>query len=100
MLQGLIHDYGYRYRQLWKVEKNGTVSPYEEMGSKTTWDRLFGKIGRAVNGMSFINFAAVLAVYFGGYCAWRSNRKKDEKPVVPVGMSLAYTNEDGAPLED
>ena len=82
LIQGLIHDYGYRYRQLWKVE-NGTLSPYKKGGTKTTWDRLFRETGRAVNGMSFINFAAWLAVYLGGCFAWRSNRRKNERPVVP-----------------
>ena len=91
MIQGLIHDYGYRYRQLWKVE-NGIVSPYEKGGSKTTWDHLFRKTGHAVNGMSFINFAAWLSVSFGGHCAWRSNRRKNEQPVVPEGMSKAEQN--------
>ena len=86
LIPGLIHDYGYRYRQLWKV-KNGTLCPYKKGAGKTTWDRLFREIGRDVNGMSFINFAAWLAVYFGGHFAWRSNRKKDEQPVVPEGFS-------------
>ena len=89
MIPGLIHDYGYRYRQLWKVEDDGTVSRYEREGNKATWDGLFRKTGRAVNGMSFINFAAWLAVYFGGFGAWRSNRKKNQQPVVPEGYSEA-----------
>ena len=88
LIPGLIHDYGYRYRQLWKVG-NGTVSAYTKGGSKTTWDRLFRKTGCKVNGMSFVNFVAWLAVYFGGWLAWRSNRRKDEQPVVPKGMVLA-----------
>ena len=89
LIPGLIHDYGYRYRQLWKVENAGTVSPYKRGGSKTTWDQIFRKTGRAVNGMSFINCAVWLAVYFGGCCAWRSNRKKNQQPVVPEGYSEA-----------
>ena len=83
LIPGLIHDYGYRYRQLWRVENDGTVSPYERGGSKTTWDRLFGKVGREINGMSFINFAAWLAVYLGGCFAWCRNSRDDERPVVP-----------------
>ena len=96
LIPGLIHDYGYRYRQLWKVE-NGKVSAYAKGASKTTWDHLFRKTGRAVNGMSFVNFAAWMAVYFGGWLAWRSNRRKNEKPVTPEGMSLADADEDRPP---
>ena len=88
LIQGLIHDYGYRYRQLWKIE-NGTVSPYQRGAGKASWDRLFRMTGKAVNGMSFINFAAWLAVYLGGHLAWCSNRTKDEQPVVPEGLALA-----------
>lgn len=84
LIPGLIHDYGYRYRQLCKVE-NGTFCPYKKGAGKATWDRLFREIGRDVNGMSFINFAAWLAVYFGGHFAWRTNRNDEEKPVVPEG---------------
>ena len=91
MIPGLIHYYGYRYRQLWKVENDGTVSAYKKGGSKPEWDRLFRKIGRDVNGMSFINFAAWLFVYFFGYFAWRRNRnrRKDEEPKAPEGYSEA-----------
>ena len=96
LIPGLIHDYGYRYLQLWKVG-NGTVSAYAKGESKTTWDRLFRETGRAVNGMSFVNFVAWLAVYFGGWLAWRSNRRKDEQPVVPEGMLLAAADEDRPP---
>lgn len=88
LIQGLIHDYAYRYGQLWQVE-NSTVRPYNADASKADWDRLFRQTGRAVNGMSVINFAAWLAVYLLGYCAWRTNRRKSERPVIPWGMSRA-----------
>ena len=87
LIQGLIHDYAYRYGQLWQVE-NGAVQPYGQGESRTTWDHLFRQTGRQVNGMSFINFAAWLCVYIGGYCAWCSNRTNNEQPVVPQGMTL------------
>ena len=91
LIPSLIHDYGYRYGQLGQVEPDRTVSPYKKGASKTTWDRLFRKTGRAVNGMSFINFAAWLAVYFGGCCAWRRNRRKNDERVVPEGYLEAQT---------
>ena len=89
LVQGLIHDYGYRYGQLWEVQDNGTVQPYEANASKAYWDRLFRQTGGNVNGMTVINFVAWLAVYLGGWSAWRNNREKNEQPVIPEGMSLA-----------
>lgn len=89
LVQGLIHDYGYRYGQLWEVQDNGTVRPYAANASKAEWDRLFRQTGGDVNGMTVVNFAAWLAVYLGGWSAWRKNRKKNAQPVIPNGMSLA-----------
>ena len=91
LIPGLIHDYAYRYGQLWALEneEDGEVSPYGKGKGKAFWDRLFRKTGRKVNGMSFINFAAWLAVYLFGGCAWRSHRKADREPPLPDGMRRA-----------
>ena len=84
LIPGLIHDYGYRYQQLWKVDRAAsTVSPYKEEQKKTYWDRLFLDVGKQVNGTRIINLAAFLAVYLFGYGAWRNNRKKNKTAFPP-----------------
>ena len=90
LIPGLIHDYGYRHRQLWKIDEDRKeVVPYMmfEGQKKTHWDRLFWMVGKQVNGMKFINLAAFLAVYLAGYGAWKKNRKKEKleylsRPVI------------------
>ncbi len=80
LIPGLIHDYGYRHKQLWKIDedRNEVVSYEEGQQKKTYWDRLFRRVGKQVNGTRIINLVAFLAVYFGGYGAWRNNRKREE----------------------
>ena len=93
-IPGLIHDYGYRYRQLWKIDKHRNEAvPYMEGENKTHWDRLFWMVGRQVNGTKFINLAAFLAVYLAGYGAWMKNRKREEqeylsRPVINRGRNV------------
>ncbi len=85
LVPGLIHDYGYRYKQLWKIDKaRNTVSPYKEGQKKTAWDQLLLDVGKQVNGTRIINLAAFLAVYLLGYFAWRKSRKKNEGSSRPV----------------
>ena len=94
LIPGLMHDYAYRYGQLWRVENKEKVSPFGKGKGRAFWDRLFWTTARNVNGMSFINFAAWLTVYLGGRWAWRRHRKEDKQPEPPEGMRLA--DEDGA----
>lgn len=85
LIPGLIHDYGYRYKQLWKIDEGGiTVSPYKEGLKRTDWDRLLLDVGKQINGTRIINLAAFLAVYLLGVGAWRKNRKKDEGVSRPL----------------
>ncbi len=88
LIPGLIHDYGYRYRQLWTVsEAIGETIPYEEGQRKSYWDRLFWRVGKQVNGTRIINLLAFLAVYLGGYGAWRGNRKREKTEPVTRPVS-------------
>lgn len=85
LIQGLIHDFGYRYDYLWKVDPeatNGYIKAYKNSGQKY-WDKLFYKVGRDVNDMNIINYLAwtVLST-FGGF-AWSANRKRNEKDINP-----------------
>ncbi len=74
LLPGLLHDYAYKYNQLWQVV-DGKVISYEEGANKDFWDVLFKNVGREVNGFFLINGIAWLAVALGGSGAWDGHRK-------------------------
>ena len=86
LIPGLIHDYGYKYDQLWKLNANGAIVafPKPPKNGRLYWDNLFYKIGMQVNGVWLPNFLAWLAVVCLGCCAWRKHkkggRKKAQKP--------------------
>jgi hypothetical protein len=83
LIPGLIHDYGYKYDQLWQLDGDGQVSPYGQGAGKAHWDRLFLDIGREVNGFRLINAVAWLAVALGGDAAWKAHRKNAAVPDRP-----------------
>ena len=81
LIPGLIHDYGYKYDQLWKLNANGAIVPFPKppKNGRLYWDSLFRKIGMQVNGVWLPNFLAWLAVVCFGCCAWRKHKKGDRK---------------------
>lgn len=83
LVPGLIHDYGYKYDQLWQLGDDGRVTPYKKGAGKAFWDARFLEIGKAVNGFVLINFFAWLAVALGGSGAWDGHRKLDATPDRP-----------------
>lgn len=85
LIQGLIHDYGYRYDYLWAINPDA-VYGYEKIHVKAGrkfWDEVFYRVGREVNGMRVINGLAWLALASMGWLAWRANRKRNEEEVFP-----------------
>ena len=85
LIPGLMHDYGYRYQQLWKINTaSGTVSPHMKGAKKAVWDRLLLDVGKQVNGTKVINYAAYLVVCIFGGRAWKKNRKNRKKAIPPV----------------
>jgi hypothetical protein len=95
LIPGLVHDYGYRYGQLWQITRteNGlTIDEYRTGARRKQWDALFFQIGRDVNGTALINFFAYLAVWLGGRGAWRKNRREAEvpdRPELPADFDLS-----------
>ena len=88
-IPGLIHDYAYRCGQFRKVENEKEASLYGEGEGQAFGDRLFRQTGREVNGMSFVNCAAWVAVYLFGCLSWRRHRDQHERPDPPAGMIIA-----------
>lgn len=82
LLQGLLHDYAYKYDQLWQVS-NGRVKAYNKGEGKEFWDKLFENVGREVNGFFLINGIAWLAVNIGGSGSWDGHRKANKKANKP-----------------
>jgi hypothetical protein len=88
LIPGLIHDYGYRYNKIWKLEEDGSVSPYWVNKGKGHWDKVFLKVAADVNGMKLLDFIAWLAVKLGGKSAWKGWRNKDDGKEPPFNWGM------------
>jgi len=84
LIPGLIHDYGYKFDQLWQVNKDGTLTPFLGKSGRKVWDDLFRSVGQQVNGFSFIDTLAWSGLRVGGFIAWNKHRKINEIPDKPV----------------
>jgi hypothetical protein len=84
LIPGLIHDYGYRYDQIWKLKDNNQVSVYAQGNGKAYWDDLFRKVGNDVNEVGLVNLIARLGVALGGGDIWDKHRKRNKQPQKPV----------------
>ena len=86
LIPGLIHDYAYKYDQLWEID-NGVIKAYDKGGEdskRRRWDRQFWAVGVHVNGLRSLTFVAWLAIKIGGYGAWKTHREKNKVAPIPV----------------
>ena len=83
LIPGLIHDYGYRYDQIWQKNANGEIEPYMKEAGRKAWDDHFRTVGLQVNGFAGIDFIAWLGLRIGGCFAWHKHRQTNESPVPP-----------------
>ncbi len=83
LIPGLLHDYGYKYNQIWQVTPDRQAIPYMEEAGKDSWDTLFKNVGKEVNGFFLINVIAWLAVAAGGSGAWEAHREANLKAGKP-----------------
>jgi len=83
LVPGLLHDYGYKYNQIWEVGPDGQAIAYKKGAGKEFWDHLFKKVGKDVNGFFLINVIAWLAVAVGGSGAWNKHREAGLKANRP-----------------
>jgi len=86
LIPGLIHDYGYRYNQLWQLTDQGQVKRYpdeEKKADKAFWDTLFRDVAKEVNGFWLINVVAWLGVKLGGRGTWAKHRDIGAEPDKP-----------------
>ncbi|MCP4595646.1 MAG: DUF1353 domain-containing protein [Neptuniibacter sp.] len=85
LIQGLIHDFGYKYDYLWAVNKGEGekyIKIYEGKG-QDFWDELFYRVGREVNEMKVINALAWLPLSLFGFIAWNNHRDNDYDDLKP-----------------
>ena len=83
LIPGLVHDYAYKYNQLWEID-DGVVKPYFKGGGKSRWDRLFLAAGEQINGLHILNAIAWSAVVIGGRGAWKQRRGEGAEAPIPV----------------
>ncbi len=76
LIPGLLHDYGYKYDQIWQLDPDNGVLAYKQGAGKPFWDNLFKQVGQEVNGFFLINVIAWLAVLIGGDGAWNEYREE------------------------
>lgn len=84
LIPGLIHDYGYKYDQLWKKSEDNNIVEYQKGAGKSYWDGLFLQVGKQVNGFTLIDRIAWLGVVIGGGGAWKKHRKVNKSPQKPI----------------
>jgi hypothetical protein len=95
LVPGLIHDYGYKFNQLWQLTGEGQIKHYPDEGhqaNKKFWDKLFREEAKEVNGFWLINVVAWVAVAFGGKGTWKRHRNLGAEPAPPQ-MGLLKTHD-------
>lgn len=83
LIPGLIHDYGYKYNQLWKRESDSKIVAYMNKAGKSYWDKLFLEVGEQVNGFALIGRIAFLGIVLGGSWARKKPPQKGRKSRYP-----------------
>ena len=71
LMGGLVHDYGYKYATLMKLD--GSHIGYKD---QKYMDRLFRDICIEVNGFYALNYLAYYALRLAGFVAWNGHKKR------------------------
>ena len=90
LLPALLHDYAYKYNQLWQVDAAGNFSPYRYLDGSSDeeqrqfWDDLLYQAGMQLNGFAPINKAIRWLGKFGlTKKTWDNYRQENKKPGRP-----------------
>jgi len=83
LIQGLIHDFGYRYNYIWIVGKDGKPMKYMRGAGRKEWDSIFLKTGLNVNGMTIVDYITWALLRLFGWMAWNKNRRLNSPELVP-----------------
>jgi len=99
LIPGLVHDYAYRYDQLWIINQDGEVVPWNKGAGKKFWDNVFKEVGSQVNDFKIIDVIAWLALGFGGG-SWKSNRRRNEEITKPVIYPVSKMHKSKQDMDD
>lgn len=83
LIQGLVHDFGYRYDYLWSINVNGRFHKIKEGSGKSYFDSLFVEVGRDVNELNITAYLSWLMLIFFGSKAWNENRRRNASDIHP-----------------
>ena len=84
LIPGLIHDYGYKYDQLWKLDAAGAIVPFKPRAGRPYWDNLLYKVGRQVNDLSPLDGLAWVFVVCFACFTWRRHRRRNCRDTAPT----------------
>ena len=83
LIQGIIHDFGYRYKYLWAVDSSGKLYKYHNDKGRDFWDKLFLDVGEHVHGFRVVGYMSYLMLTIFGRSAWDDNRLLNDKELRP-----------------
>ena len=82
LIQGLIHDFGYRHDYLWAFDENRQLYKLHLNAGREFWDGLFLDVGMDLLDMQVTGYLSWLALRAFGWFAWNKNRKLNCEDIV------------------
>lgn len=83
LLQGIIHDFGYRFDYILIYDPDSSSFSKQSIGAgQAFWDRLFYDVGISVTGLRLTSLLSYWMLRVFGRFAWRANRKLNEQEIV------------------
>ena len=82
LLQGIVHDFGYRFDYLLIYDPATTTITRQNIGAgQKYWDCLFYSIGIHLTDLKFTGIMSYYMLRLFGGIAWRGNRKLNESNI-------------------
>lgn len=83
LIQGIIHDYGYRYDYVWAINNENVLYKYHEKQGRKFWDKIFLEVGLYVNDMQVTGHLSWIMLRLFGWKAWNKNRERNASELLP-----------------
>lgn len=81
LIQGLIHDFGYRYDYLWAFDENRQLYKLYLHAGRKFWDDMFLDVGNDLLDMQVTGYLSWGALRSFGWIAWDKNRKLNSEDI-------------------
>lgn len=82
LLQGIVHDYGYRFDYLWAYDNDRQLYKLYGGRGRKFWDDLFLAIGRDVVDLQVTGYLSYGMLRLLGWIAWNKNRKLNQADII------------------